>query len=426
MTAIINNNPFLSFDFFASIKERIKEAVETLLPNSDHKLNNSEVQITREFENQSAVDVTVIDRNNMVFDYQSSNPRYKHDGKFIIRDTYSFIDQPSLKRFYQNMVKRQNEKGHHGKLTEWIVGQISDKIGPYSDFRNAPYKFAIQYVIELKELEKHDWIYLSNTDIMLARSEKANGVLHLGSDLAARENAVKHFFQERLNDGISHAVVYDVIDDEHKVNSVFCNLSVDGKEVTEIKPKRVFSVGRKRGVFRSVVKREESGELHVRTEHVALDESAKIGLYTSREDALTKGNPALLREKEIAEANIRTAEANAKIAEMKNETAIKNERLVQLEQQYKEKNTAAANQREELNTQQALIKTLQEQIKGLQDIEHAKKKQELEIQKSERDNKSEKRSHKRKDKSEKLKFGVSMAASIASLVLGLFTIFKRA
>lgn len=417
--SIAADNPFVSFDFFAGIKNCIKEAVESLVPDTKHKLNNTEVQITREFENQSAVDVTIVDRNNMVFDYHSTAPRYKGDGKFIIRDTYKFESQSSLKRFYENLLKRKDHKGHHGQLTEWIIKEISGKLGPFNDYRNVPYTFGIQYAIDTKELDKQDWLYLSNADLMIARTEKANNLLHIGSDLGNRENVLKSFFQNQLKDGITHAVVYDIIDDEHKTNHVYCNLSVDGKEVTKIKPKRTVAGCFKKGVFRSVITRDSTGDLDIKTEHVPFEESAKLGIYTSHEDALTNGNVNLLLEKEIAAANV-------KITAMKNETAIQQEKITQLEQKHKEKNITTADQREEANLNNHLLKTVLEQLKGYQELERNMKENEMRLNKSRRDDEFEKKSQKRKDKSEKMKFGFSIAASVATLVLGLFTFFKRA
>ena len=108
-----------------------------------------------------------------------------------------------------------------------------------------------------------------------------------------------------------------------------------------------------------------------------------------------------------------------------------------MEQTYKVKNTIADNH---IDTIKKLRNELSEERKFRIDIESANLKREREEderktqkEKNEYEQKSrkqsseyEKKSIKRKDKSEKTKFSLGMIASIATLAVGLFTLFKRA
>lgn len=431
----------MKFDFFDSFmekfKERVKAALQKFIPKPQPTSHvNSEVEIKREYENQSVVDIAIVDRNDMVFSYHG-NKRYSlNDGKFVIRDVYTFKSHASAVRFYENLVNRKEVRGFQGEMIEILIERFA-KRQPVNGLEDFLHTFGIEYVFDTKLLDKESWSYLNNADIVIGRLSAVKDMPHISGEFGVRQLTFETLLKQSLEDKFSHAVIYDIVDDERVNEKYFSSMFAGIPDLAEVKRFQVhkrrpiqFFDSVKAGIRRVIVTRDYNNEIKTKTDVVPLEEAEKVGIYNSHEAALTNGRPELLQQAKLAEMT-------NNIESLRLTNLQQKEELSNMEQTYKVKNTIADNH---IDTIKKLRNELSEERKFRIDIESANLKREREEderktqkEKNEYEQKSrkqsseyEKKSIKRKDKSEKTKFSLGMIASIATLAVGLFTLFKRA
>jgi hypothetical protein len=424
--------------FFETLKGHIKKVAEKFIPKPEHTSRDStEVEVKREFENHSNIEVAVVDRNNMVFTFPAQQRKTIGHGYFIIRDIYFFKSGYSASRFYNNLVKRQISKGYSGEMIETIIERFTQHQSNNGNDTHL-HMFGIEFTIDTKHFDEHPWIYMDNADVVIGRDNSVSEMSHVASESGIRQMTLLSLLQQSMQDKFSHAVVYDIVDNERVNEKYFSSMFAAVPDLCEVKR---FEVKKRRpvqsmenikqGVRRAIVTRGDDNEtMNIKLDSVPLEEAESIGIYKSQEAALTNGRPELLQQ-------VKVTQMAMELETLRNENAKQKERTAAEEQKYKEKNQAVDNHietikalRQEVNSLQKLredaesfrLKT--EREKQAQKAEKKKQKEDQQMRKQ--NNEFEKKSIKRKDKSEKTKFSLGMIASIASLAVGLFTLFKRA
>lgn len=424
--------------FFEDFKGYVKSAFEKFISKPEHtSRDNTEVEVKREFENHSNIDIAIVDRNNMVFTYPGQQRKTSGHGYFTIRDIYAFKSSYSADRFYRNLVERRRVKGHNGDMTDIIIDRFNQHQTVNSS-ANQLLTFAIEYVIDTKHFDEHDWIYMNNVDVVIGREKNVSLMSHVATETGVRQMTLLSLLQQSMQDKFSHAVVYDIVDNERVNEKYFSSMfssipdlcEVKRIEVMKRKPLRAME-HIKQGVRRTIVTRESDNEtMNIKLDFVPLEEADKIGIYNSQEAALTNGRPELLQQAKVTEMAL-------ELETLRSDNAKQKEKVVTAELAYKEKNQAVAYHTEMIETLKnqiaSLIKMREEtelsRLKRERDEEARnleKERNRMEQEARKQNSEFEKKSIKRKDKSEKTKFSLGMIAAIASLTVGLFTLFKKA
>lgn len=424
-------------NFIESFKKHVKNALEKFIPKPQHNShNNSEVEIKREFENQSNVDVAIVDRNDMVFSYHGNSRHISSDGKFVIRDVYTFKSHASAVRFYENLVKRKEAKGFQGQMAEILIERFT-KRQPVNGLEDYLHTFGIEYTFDIKQLNKDAWVYLNNADIVIGRLSTVEHMPHVSGESGIRQMTFEALLKQSMDDKFSHAVIYDIVDDERVNEKYFSSMLAGVPDLAEVKrfevykrkPIQVFD-SLKAGIRRVIVTRDDNNEIKAKTEVVPLEEANKVGIYNSFEAALTNGRPELLQQSKITQMTM-------ELEKLRSDNLMQKEKITAAELIYKEKNQALADyidkekflrtqleSETKLNEERELSRLKIEKEEASRKVDKKKQKEDQKARKQ--NSEYEKKSIKRKDKSEKSKFTLGMIASIASLVVGLFTLFKRA
>lgn len=425
-------------NFFGNFKGYVKAAVEKFIPKPEYaSRDNTEVEVKREFENHSNIDIAIVDRNNMVLTYPGQQRKTTGHGYFIIRDIYAFKSGYSAERFYKSLVNRQKTKGYNGEIIETIVDRFTQHQNA-NGVESHLHTFAIEYSIDTTHLDEHAWIYMNNADIVIGRDINANVMSHVATEYGIRHMTLMSLLQQSMQDKFSHAVVYDIVDNERVNEKYFSSMFASVPDLCEVKrfevmkrkPLQVME-HLKQGIRRAIVTRSgDNDKMDIKLDFVPLEEADKVGIYKSQEAALTNGRPELLQQAKVTQMAL-------ELEALRNDNSVQKEKIVKTELDFKEKNQALAHHIDMINSLQA---QLDSQIKLNEEREQTRLKREREEEarrteklKNEMDEKArkqsseyEKKSIKRKDKSEKTKFSLGMIASIASLAVGLFTLFKRA
>lgn len=348
-------------------------------------------EVTRSYFNSTGMDITVTSREGLkVLVPNQSSPDYDD---FVIRDTYVF--KPEL-------ISELNDFFQHGEMISAELEVLKDVYLKHTrNPRNKlqPLKVFLDVSLRRDDLAKLCPFYVNNRDVTLSIGGIDTAEVH---PFSRPEYLVQYFERMAKGDGATSFTI-ELVDNESTISDRYM---LFGGRLMEIKP--MVDVERESAAY--FIEYSADGSIDVKI--FPLDElEEKLGLYKTREEAISAGDVKALRQEEIAK--------------VQHDLQLKSVELANLQAEYKKKEMAY--QEEVLNAKRSLgeIEIENKRLKAELDSRKAALDQEMASLKADYERKSmaekdyyESRSHMRKDSSEIWKF----VAPLAVGALGAFAL----
>jgi hypothetical protein len=362
--------------------------------------------------NNTDHDITIMGRTNIPITFPKRPPHLginiPRETSFIIRTTYILNNHNDIIRFANNLSKyKQNSNIDNGDLTI-IYDALAERL------KNGQMLHTFTVTVERLILSEVLYcgypIYISDSDLLVTVGEYNVNMIHPYSDNGILLDTYVHVVQDKKITG----VIIEVIDNENEIGDRFVCL---GKRMFRIPPKRDESL--KSGVYVTNMQQNVTNMVEVEPIYYEFDEASEaIGLYKTKEEAQTYGNPEYVAKLELKENEQRLLDAKNEFEVFK--TATRQQELTRLEElaQLKHENDLIKMQlaqveltRSEeitnLKHEQEVLRTnlKQQEITRQEEYNRIKHEQDLDVQRiKEKATKIEEKATKKKKKYEKLKF----------------------
>ena len=285
----------------------------TLVPEDKTSDLHEKFSVERYFVNDMYRDVTAVLRNGMAISCDRAIMHFSRDNNqvFRIRTIYRFRRMcnvnPALKQFHS--YARQ-----HGVSTEeidMVEKELREAVGIHHAARHFTKAIVTERIVTESELENNLGCYFPEEDVLLVDSRYADQVFH--------PHSVRGRAQERLDpilkDIKATGVLLEIVDNDQAISSRFIHIL---GQTVEIRPRR--DQERASGVYMIRAEDTVSTELKSRTVYMTVEEAqSAIGLYRTREEALTGGDTKLLISERVMAAEQELKELEGVITKRKHE-----------------------------------------------------------------------------------------------------------
>jgi len=333
--------------------------------------------------NQTRWALTVVDRNNIK--HRISNSPTPYTQEFIIRDEY--LVPPSA---FSDLQRLFLEKANDSEYADLRVFQEAF-YKQYEERKFTPLTLTLDCVVTEARLKEYRTLYIANRDVMISLEPPGIVPDHPYSYAAI----IQGRYMESANTVHGLTFSIELIDNEQQVSDRYIYLA---KQVFHLRPQR--DILRASGVYVGITEQDAHGHPTVSTACFSLEEAEeKLGLFKTREEALSGGDVKSLRQEHVAELN--------------HQHSLRQLELKQVEQQLKEEAERMKVEQLERDMKAKEEQTKWEQEKIRMDAEMQRMKARMEEERMRRESHYEQRSYERKDEHEWFKF-VS-AALVASL-----------
>jgi hypothetical protein len=167
----------------------------------------------------------------------------------------------------------------------------------YEDHRFTPIQVILDCVVKEERLEEHRSLYIANRDIVVTLDHPSQAPDH--------PHSYSVLLQERYQEMAKtiHGLTFSIelIDNEHQIGERFIYLA---KQLLQLKP-RVDPL-RASGVYVGITDQDQYGKPIINVGRFELEEAEeKLGLFKTREEAISGGDVKTLRQEQVAEMNHR-------------------------------------------------------------------------------------------------------------------------
>lgn len=346
-------------------------------PEVSHAVNNGEqltdFKFSQFYINETSVDLTIILRNNLPILSPKVLGSNRDNKRLTVRNIYQFRSNEQIVRTIENI--NHYQKTYSGNNDLELIKSIL--MTNYNNDRfTSNCSITIDYKIDLDIILEHKHIYNPETDILIKLGAYNEAHPHPFSHEGHSINDYKESIKNKKVSG----VFIELIDNENNINNRYTYMAKQLISIPVLKDKN-----KKSGVYFTKAEYDRLDEAHVTPSYYTYDEAENmLGIYKTREDAVTNGNPETIIKADLANKE-------KEILQIKHETSLRdleNKRIIgDMELEI-----------ERLKRSNALVK------------------EDLEINKARRNDYYEDRSVTRKDNQEFIKYA---PAAIA----GLLTIF---
>lgn len=318
--------------------------------------NGAKFKVTDYYVNNSDYDLVVVPRNNVpVFIAKNIRPPTNNQRLSITR-RYKFKDMEALAETYKMM---KEFRTHHGcEHTELKIVESILRANNADTNRNPRFDIDVRYEIHLDRFDEHGRAYDRRTDLTIALSNKYHYLPHPYSEIGRGHEEYTDYINSKKGTG----VFMEIVDNNNLIPKRYTYIANELKEVYPVQDPT-----KNDGIYITRFCHEKSGEIKMEVQVLALSEGESIGLYPTREEALTNGKT----DEGLRNESLRLS--NQKLILDTESLKVKGE----LQEQLKEFN------REKADFDKEILKARTEEFKVKQEIEEQKhkleeRKQELE------------------------------------------------
>lgn len=352
--------------------------------------HNTCFKYTEFYVNNTSQIVTVTNNTNLPIMVKPNNTTQPLTDEFIVRRVYSFASNDCIKDTITVLDTYRRKVSEDNEDLNIILNALT---AAFNHNRFAQLSIiTIDKCISVETLAEKEWLYLNDNNLILQLGSYNPKIVHpLSSDTMS-----KQYYKELLGNKVTTGVFVELIDNNNQLSSRYMYL---GNSVIEIP--RVKDITREDGCYFTTVESNSKAGLESKTVQLSYDEAVdKIGLYSSKEEARTKGNPEYHVKSKLKNLEISHIEARSTLEVDKATTKASEVSLI------KELNKLKHDlEIRELELKASLIEL----------------KEESENRREERKDRFEDKSYKRKTSSEVLKYAPTVIAGI----LGLYTLLNK-
>jgi hypothetical protein len=325
--------------------------------------------------NNSDSDITVVGRNNLPTMIPKSHIGYRLGTSFILRTVYRFTGNPYIVQVINNI---QVYRSHYGNKQPDIELLVETMLNIYNGSRDIQVmSIALDRIIDTSIIKEHESVYIPEADILVQYGIYDVTTPHPFSIEGRAKLEYRSIVESKKVTGF----FIEVIDNEYNIKSRYMYAAKDLLEVPVKQDK-----DRQSGVYCTYVKYDKLDKVHIDPEYYSfIDAEQQLGLYRTKEEAETGGNPEILSKNRHKEYDILLMKSKKELEESK--------------LNFKKLETDSKHKLEELKHENDILKET------------------IDINKHRRSDYYEERGQTRKDSSEVLKF-------LPVVVLGLVSIFS--
>ncbi len=313
--------------------------------------------------NKSHRDVTVIHRNGMTMSYGGNKKYAREDGYFVVRTSYYFNGVMAVQTAIDDLRKYKTRNTSYHPHVEIILNVLEE--ATKNNVRHGHEIITIDDKVDIGLAKKNFCLYSITSDLLISEGLDSVKIHHPYSPEARAKNHVVESMKQIPLTG----VFVDLIDNEQELS---CRYMYAAKQLVEIPARQ--DLGRPSGVYFTYGTNIHGDEILVTPQFFSFEDAKeKLGMFATKEETLTNGNPTLLNKSE--------------------------------EERYRSENLRLSHQLEQMRTQNTLLKEKAAQAE-------TERADEYDSRKKKRDEYYETRSYERKDSSELIKYGTTILLSI--------------
>lgn len=362
--------------------------------------NTNEFKIVQLYINNTDEDICVVHRNNLPVVIRKSPGYFGGSGTFVIRTIYHFNSRDQVVNTINNLQHMKKKSSIADNDLEIVLSAMVAAFN--SDHRITFYSVALDKEVSVKTLRNHSALYVHEADIMLCDTRSTMKHPHPYSEEGMLHGDYRGLVEERNVTG----VFLELIDNENNLSTRYVYAA---KHLIEVPAKQDKS--KKSGLYFTLADQDRFGEVHIDPQYMTFEEAEEqVGLFKTREEALTGGNPEVLSrtEEERVKTELTTLRRQVdqdKIIHERERTAHEREKL-ENDRYRTETETKLLEMNRQLEFQKNETRRLTEEL----DARKAIRTDYYEDRKSARNDHYEESSYRRKDDHELLKMaGIAVA-----------------
>jgi aromatic ring-cleaving dioxygenase len=261
--------------------------------------------------------------------------------KIIIRNSYTFVNLESIIGTLNNIAEYKKHFGNDNYEMNVIYSTL---LSMYEKSRTNLGAFiqttvGIDHEIPMRVVKENNNIYIPATDMLLQYRGSNVECPHPFSDNGMLIHQYRQISLEKKVSG----VFVEVIDNENTTNARFMYAAGRVSEIPVIVDET-----KRSGVYISRSTSDKYNDVHVKSEYYTLEESDKTGLFKTREQAESGGDPGVLvknEQKRLEQENFRLKQEHEKEQLKYKQELLESERLKTIEER---KNKELQNELERL------------------------------------------------------------------------------
>jgi len=288
----------------------------------DHFVSNDQpiIRYSRTYINNSSEKIFVLHRNNLSLPFKATLDLRYPQGDFIVRSTWQFNGYEAVADVKKSI---QNTLAHHG-LVEGDLKILDARIREMwnRNHTNPRVTVIIDRQLPVRVIKEMGAAYLHDEDVVLCLADKAHTLAHPYSSGGVIDPEQRDYISRNNVSGF----FVELIDNERNVSSRFMYV---GKKVVEV-PSSV-DHSRKSGIYFNYAQNHPLSGAHLEKQFCTLEEAeGTVGLYRTRDEAMSGGNPDIISKTDYENAKREAAESALQLERARNENAVQKEELERL------------------------------------------------------------------------------------------------
>lgn len=279
--------------------------------------NTANFRHTRFFLNNSSEKISVLHRNNLTVTMRNMLDMRYPSGDFIIRNVWRFDGFNAVTDARRSITATLQKFKCMSPDIKILDKYLTDA---YNRCPTAPrVAVVIDRIVPVRAIRELGTLYLHEEDLVLSLESCSHEILHPFSSEGHRSKEELNFLTENKASGL----FVEIIDNERQTNSRFM---FAGKRVMEVHA--IEDPNRKSGIYFNHVENHPLSGQHLERQYCTLEEAeGSVGLYKTRDEAVSGGNPEIVSKIELELAKREAVQATGELERLKHEAAMVREDL---------------------------------------------------------------------------------------------------
>jgi len=257
--------------------------------------NSAGFRLVNYYINNSNENITVFHRSNVPITIEREpDGLIAHHRNFIIRTIYKFSSSKRIFSLYKYFESMSDEKTNEMSIIYEVIKRHMEIHGSNSGILD----IVIDKTIDVQELVDKKYMYVEDADIMLQLGYPDHTVHHPFTSKGLNLYA----FSEQMKSTRYSGILVQIIDNENHIGHRYMYA---GNEVVTIKPRK--DLTKESGCYVVHLENNNLDDPDVRFDYCDFEEMDSLGIYRKKEEALTKGDPSLLRKEKLSERDYERA-----------------------------------------------------------------------------------------------------------------------
>lgn len=303
------------------MSDRVKFKPFHLDPKPHYGMNNeseAELVISKVYFNQSSLDISITHRNNVCVTLDKTLQQQYATGELIVRSEWRFRGNAVAEKTYKSVTDALQ---HHNIRTEEL-SMFAKRLKEFIDarpFASSDLSICFDRLIRARTIQENKFIYLHDDDILICGKENANRVLHPNSSEGITDASHYDFVSQSGMTGF----FVEIVDNDRKIGNRFI---YTGKRLIEVTP--IEDMNRRDGVYYHVAENHPVAGIEIQKTFCPVEEASEtIGLFRTKEEAMTGGNPENISKAELETLKHQGQRLQIEAEQLRSENVILKEKI---------------------------------------------------------------------------------------------------